>query len=236
MDKKKKKTLLQSTTTSSTLPDFEELLEELKDKVAKAQFKAALSVNQELIKLYWDMGKSIIERQKNEKWGAAVIEKIGKELQKAFPGISGFSRSNIFYMKSFYIAYEKVQQAVGQIEELPIFHIPWGHNVILINKIKNDKERLWYAHMTIEEGWSRRALEDAIKSKYHHRYGKAVTNFKLRLPEPQSSLAQETLKDPYNFDFLTLTDGYKEKELEQGLINHIQQFLIELGQGFALTK
>ena len=149
--------------------------------------------------------------------------------------MAGFSRANLFKMRAFYLSYEKVSQAVRQFGELPIAQIPWGHNVLLITKIKNDKERLWYAHMAIEEGWSRRALEDAIASKYFHRHGKAITNFKDRLPESQSQLAQEVLKDPYNFDFLELANGYKERELEQGLIDHIQQFLIELGQGFAFV-
>ena len=227
-------------TTSNSRKDFiplgyKEFLEDLKEKVKKAQLKAAISVNQELIKLYWDIGRSIVNIQKTDKWGSKVIEKLCKDLQNSFPGISGFSRSNIFHMKSFYLAYEKVQQAAGQFEILPIFRIPWWHNVILITRLKDENQRIWYANMIIQEGWSRNALENMIKSNYFERWGKAITNFDKRLPEPQSHLAQEMLKDPYNFDFIELSDNYREKELEQGLIDHIEKFLLELGQGFAFV-
>ncbi|MEI6242236.1 MAG: PDDEXK nuclease domain-containing protein [Chlamydiota bacterium] len=207
----------------------------LKQKIQEARLSTAICVNQKLIQLYWEIGEVIVENQKTQKWGTRVLESLGYELQKSFPGMAGFSRANLFKMRAFYLGYEKVSQAVRQFKDLPIAQIPWGHNIILITKIKDEKERLWYAHMTIEEGWSRKALEDAIVSKHFHRHGKAITNFKDRLPEPQSQLAQEVLKDPYNFDFLELMDGYKERELEQGLIDHIQQFLIELGQGFAFV-
>ncbi len=215
---------------------FAEVFQELKKKIQEARLSVAVAVNQRLIKLYWEMGKTIFEIQQTQKWGSRDVESLGNELQKAFPGISGFSRSNLFKMRAFYLSYEKVSQTVKQFEELPIAQIPWGHNVILVTKIKDTEERLWYAHMTIEEGWTREALEDAIGSKYFRRHGKAITNFKDRLPEPQSQLAQEILKDPYQFDFLELRNGYKERELEQGLIDHIQQFFIELGQGFAFVS
>lgn len=214
---------------------FAEVFQKLKEKIQQARISASVSVNQNLIKLYWEMGKIIYESQQTKKWGTKAIEILGLELQKSFPGIAGFSRANLFKMRAFYLSYKKVSQPVRQFEELPVSKIPWGHNIILMTKVKNTKERLWYANMMLEEGWSRKALEDAIHSEYFSRHGKAITNFKERLPEPQSDLAQETLKDPYNFDFLELTDGFKEKELEQGLIDHIQQFLIELGQGFAFV-
>ncbi|MFW9872784.1 MAG: YhcG family protein [Candidatus Thorarchaeota archaeon] len=212
---------------------YKDFLSDLKEKIRSSQLKAVVKVNQELIKLYFEIGKKIVKKQSQDKWGSKVIEKLCKDLQNSFPGIKGFSRSNILYMKAFYLAYEKVQQAVGQFEKLPIFRIPWGHNIALITRIKDERRRIWYASMAIQEGWSRSYLEDMIKSKYHERWGKAVTNFKDRLPEPQSIIAQETLKDPYNFDFIELADGYKEKELEQGLIDHIEKFLLELGSGFA---
>ena len=138
-------------------------------------------------------------------------------------------------MSAFYRSYEKIPQAVGQIEELPIFKIPWGHNVILIEKVKDTEARLWYAIKTIENGWSRNALSDWIASDLYKRQGKAINNFAVHLPEHQSRLAQETLKDPYCFDFLTLAEEHLEQELEQGLIDHIQKTLIELGQGFAFV-
>ena len=212
---------------------YKDLLNDLKERIRSSQLKAAVKVNQELIKLYFEIGKKIVKKQSQDKWGSKIIEKLCKDLQNLFPGIKGFSRSNILYMKAFYLAYEKVQQAVGQFEKLPIFRIPWGHNIALITRIKDGKKRLWYAEMIIQEGWSRSYLADVIKSNYYKRWGKAITNFQERLPEPQSNLAQETLKDPYNFDFIELADGYREKELEQGLIDHIEKFLIELGQGFA---
>lgn len=235
MAKKQHSSKANSLLTPSIPFGFTEVFQELKKKIQEARLSAAVAVNQRLIKLYWEMGKTIFEIQKTQKWGSRDVESLGNELQKAFPGISGFSRSNLFKMRTFYLSYEKVSQTVRQFEELPIAQIPWTHNVILVTKIKNTEERLWYAHMIIEEGWTRDALEDAINSKCFHRYGKAITNFKDRLPEPQSQLAQEILKDPYQFDFLELSNGYKERELEQGLIDHIQQFLIELGQGFAFV-
>lgn len=221
MTKKRSSPTAESLSTVSIPRGFAEVFSELKQKIQNARLSAAITVNQRLIKLYWEIGKIIFEIQQTQKWGSRDIESLGNELQKEFPGISGFSRSNLFKMRAFYLSYEKVSQTVKQFEELPVSQIPWGHNVILVTKIKDTKERLWYAHMIIEEGWSREALEDAIASKFFHRHGKAITNFKDRLPEPQSQLAQEVLKDPYQFDFLELRNGYKERELEQG-----QQFSV----------
>jgi predicted nuclease of restriction endonuclease-like (RecB) superfamily len=218
---------------STLIKGYEELLKEVKAKVRSSQLKAAISVNKELIQLYWEIGRAIHVKQEKEGWGANVIEKLAKDLQNAFPGIEGFSRSNIFYMRSFFMVYEKVQQAVGQFENLPIFRIPWGHNVILIQKLKQNEERLWYAEKAIEHGWSRSMLETWIKANLYKREGKALTNFQKTLPAPQSDLAQQTIKDPYLFDFLTLHKDYEEKDLEEGLVAHIQRFLLELGQGFA---
>lgn len=218
---------------SSTITPYSSLVEQLKKKIQHSQLKAALAVNSELIQLYWEIGKAIVEKQEQEGWGAQVIEKLGKDLQNAFPSMQGFSRTNISRMRSFYLTYAIVPQAVGQINTLPMAQIPWGHNVLLIEKVKILEERLWYAKQTIQHGLSRSALEDWIKSKAYKRHGKAITNFKQQLPDPQSRLAQETLKDPYNFDFLTLEQGFRELELEQGLVDHIQKLLLELGKGFA---
>jgi predicted nuclease of restriction endonuclease-like (RecB) superfamily len=214
-------------------PSYHSLLESLKQRVKEAQIKAALSVNSELMRLYWDIGRTIVQKQESEGWGAQVIEKLSQDLQKAFPGIQGFSRANIFMMRAFYLAYEKVLQAVRQFEDLPIARIPWGHNIRLLTQLKSTEERLWYAEQVVEHGLSRAALEDWIKAGTYKRQGKAITNFAQCLPQPQSHLAQEVLRDPYNFDFLTLAAGYKEKELEDGLVLHIQKFLLELGKGFA---
>jgi len=226
MDSKSKK--------SQTISTYVEFFEQLKNRVRLAQLKASLAVNSELIQLYWDIGKSIVEKQEKEGWRAQVIEKLCKDLQSAFPGVQGFSRANIFNMRSFYIAYkDRIQQAVGLNNELPIVKIPWGHNVLIITKIKDEQERLWYIEQIIEHGLSRAALEDWIKSRAYKRHGKAITNFTQQLPDPQSKLAQETLKDPYNFDFLTLDSDFRELELENKLVDNIQKLLLELGKGFA---
>lgn len=219
---------------SQVLPEgYKKLLEDLKLRIRSSQIKAAVRVNEELIKLYWEIGREIVDRQEKEAWGTQVIERLAKDLQTAFPGIGGFSRANVFKMRAFYLAYEKVSQVVRQFEDLPFLRIPWGHNVILLTKVKDEAQRLWYAEQTLVNGWSRESLEDWIKSDLAKRQGKAITNFVEKLPPPQSRLAQETLKDPYNFQFLSLADGYRERELELGLLDHIQKFLLELGQGFA---
>ncbi|MBX9830527.1 PDDEXK nuclease domain-containing protein [Candidatus Babeliales bacterium] len=217
----------------STISNYASFLEQLKNRVSQAQLKASLAANSELIQLYWDLGKSIVEKQEIEGWGAHTIEKLSKDLQNAFPGIQGFSKINFFRMRAFFISYRKVSQPVTLFNELPVAKIPWGHNVLIIIKCKDVQERLWYANQAIAHGLSRAALENWIKSKAYKRHGKAITNFADRLPAPQSQLAHEILKDPYNFDFLTLSEEYREAELEQGLIDNIQKLLLELGKGFA---
>lgn len=233
MIKKKKPTPSKVEKNKVSPKEYTATLSDIKRQVREAQLKASISVNKELIRLYWNIGKTIAEKQEVSGWGSSVIEKLAKDLQNEFPGIGGFSRSNVFNMRSFYLALEKVQPVAGQIHELPFFQIPWSHNIILIQKLDNEKERLWYAQKAIEHGWSKRSLEDWISSDIYRREGKALTNFAAKLPLPQSKLALEMLKDPYNFDFLTLAEDYHEKELEQGLVDHVQKLLIELGHGFA---
>lgn len=213
--------------------DYVQTLADIKTHIKEAQIKAALSANKELLKLYWYMGKTISENQKQSNWKTGDLERLAKDLQNSFPGVAGFSRANIFHIRAFYLAYEKVQQAVRLFEDLPIFQIPWGHNVVIITKLKNIEERLWYAQKTIDDGLSRSALETAIESALYRREGKAITNFKKTLPEPHSGAAQQTLKDPYVFDFLTLTREYDEQDVEHGLIENVQKMLLELGKGFA---
>lgn len=207
----------------------------LKEKIKSSQFKAALSVNREMIKLYWEIGKDIVEKQKQDGWGSKVIERVARDVQNAFPGIEGFSRTNIGRMKAFYLAYSIYPQPVGKLTDLPIFNLPWGHNIALLETLKDVDARLWYANMTISHGWSRYALLDAIKADLYKRQGKAVTNFHAHLPSPQSSLAHDTLKDPYKFDFLELTHDHIERDLEEGLLNHVEKFMREMGQGFSLV-
>ena len=231
------------------------LLADLKARVRAAQLRAAVSVNRELILLYWDIGKIIVEAQKTKGYGKQVVERLAEDLQKEFPGTAGFSPQNVWYMRSFYLAWtkepQKLQQPVGEstskflpqlVGELagsnlpqPVAEIPWGHNLVLLAKLKTPLIRLWYAHKAIEHGWSRAVLTHHIETQLHEREGKAVTNFQRTLPPPQSDLAEQTLKDPYNFDFLTLHSDAHERDLEQGLLDHIQKFLLELGVGFAFV-
>lgn len=222
-----------SDNTKILMHEYAQVLADIKKRVQESQIKAALSVNKEMMQLYWFIGSIITEKQERCGWGTGIIDNLVEDLQKTFPGIKGFSRINIFRMRAFYLAYEKVSQAATQITNLPIFNIPWFHNVVIIHKIKNNEERLWYAQNTITHGWSRSALELHIKSNLYVREGKSVNNFQKTLPAPHSELAQQTLKDPYVFDFLTLHQKHLEKDLEQGLIDHLQKFLLELGQGFA---
>jgi predicted nuclease of restriction endonuclease-like (RecB) superfamily len=231
------------------------LLADLKARVRAAQLRAAVSVNRELILLYWDIGKIIVEAQKTKGYGKQVVERLAEDLQKEFPGTAGFSPQNVWYMRSFYLAWtkepQKLQQPVGEstskflpqlVGELagsnlpqPVAEIPWGHNLVLLAKLKTPLIRLWYAHKAIEHGWSRAVLTHHIETQLHEREGKAVTNFQRTLPPPQSDLAEQTLKDPYNFDFLTIRSDAHERDLEQGLLDHIQKFLLELGVGFAFV-
>jgi len=209
--------------------DYLNWLHEIKTKIKSAQIKAALSANSEMIALYWDLGKSIIEKQEVEKWGSAVVEKLSRDLKREFPEMTGFSRTNLFAMRQFYLFYkdgaEFVPQLVGQI--------PWGHSRLIISKIKNIDEAVFYSHQTIENGWSRDILAMQIESKLYDRQGKSITNFNKTLPKPNSDLAKQTLKDPYRFDFMQLTKDAQEREIELNLMKNITQFLLELGKGFA---
>jgi predicted nuclease of restriction endonuclease-like (RecB) superfamily len=184
---------------------YKKWIEDLKTEIQKSQIKAAITVNHALLELYWRLGKSISEKISIEKWGTSVVEKASKDLRKYFPNQQGFSRSNLFSMRKWYDFYtnsgleiEKVQQLVGQI--------PWGHNVLIITKSKSIEEAIFYINKTVENNWSRTVLAHQIDLDFYNRAGKAITNFKETLPEPQSELANETLKDPYKFDFLTLKE------------------------------
>jgi predicted nuclease of restriction endonuclease-like (RecB) superfamily len=210
--------------------DYGDFLETLKGRVRTAQIKAALSVNRELITLYWEIGREILMRQDHEGWGTHVISRLSSDLRREFPEIKGFSVRNLVYMRTFAEAWAHepiTQQAVAQL--------PWGHNCVLLDKILDTERRLWYANKTIENGWSRNVLTHQIETKLYERQGKALTNFSRTLPPLQSDLANETLKDPYNFDFLTLGDQAHERDLENALLFHIRQFLLELGAGFAFV-
>ncbi|TJW88629.1 MAG: DUF1016 domain-containing protein, partial [Mesorhizobium sp.] len=209
---------------------YASLLAELKERIRTARLKAAVAVNRELILLYWSIGRDILARQTAEGWGARIIDRLAADLRRDFPEMTGLSPRNLKYMRAFAEAFpdeEFVQQVVAQL--------PWGHNVKLVEALKDPTERLWYAHQAIEHGWSRNVLAHQIESQLHRRQGKALTNFARTLPAPQSDLAQELIKDPYSFDFLALGPEMTERELERGLLEHLRALILELGKGFAFV-
>lgn len=222
---------------------YDAFLRDLKERIHAARVRAALAANRELIALYWHIGKSIVERQRSEGWGKSVVDRLAADLQREFPGMEGFSPRNIWRMRSFYLAWTEevgnLSQPVAELngKNLPqlVAEIPWGHNVWLLEKLKDPATRLWYAAKTVEHGWSRNVLSLQIEANLHKRQGRAITNFEQTLPPLQSDLAQQALKDPYVFDFLTLGADAREKELEQGLLDHIQKFMLEMGVGFAFV-
>ena len=207
---------------------YADWLADLKTRIHTAQQRAAQAVNRELVLLYWQIGCDILERQAKQGWGAKVIERLAHDLRTAFPDMKGFSRANLMYMRAFAEAWpvaEIVQQAVGQL--------PWGHNLVLLTRLKNPAMRLAYAQRAIQHGWSRNVMNIHIETRLLEREGQAVTNFESQLPEPQSDLARNTLKDPYLFDFLGVGKEADEREIESAIVQHITRFLLELGAGFA---
>jgi predicted nuclease of restriction endonuclease-like (RecB) superfamily len=211
-------------------PDYAQFLSDLKTQIQAAQTKAVLAVNRELILLYWQIGKKILERQEEAGWGAKVVTQLAKDLRSAFPTMKGLSRTNLLYMRSFAKAYPNeliVQQLAGQL--------PWFHNCVLLDKVKDPSEREWYARACIENGWSRAVLEHQIESQLFERQGKAISNFKQTLPAPQSELAQQLFKDPMNLEFLMLSEEALERDLEQNLLERLKDFMLELGVGFSFV-
>lgn len=215
----------------NTLPiNYPVFLESLKHRIRQAQVKASLAVNRELILLYWQIGKEILARQEQEGWGAKVIERLSHDLRREFPSMKGLSSRNLKYMRAFSETYDdeqKVQQLAAQI--------PWFHNCVLLDKVKDQTEREWYINKTTQHGWSRNILVHHIDSHLYQREGKAMTNFADVLPSPQSDLAQQLIKDPYHLDFVQLTQDARERDLETALVTHIRDFLLELGAGFAFV-
>lgn len=218
-------------TNSLSMPDdYSELLKQLKSRIRTAQLRASLSVNRELVGLYWQIGKEILLRQEASGWGAKIIDQLSADLRREFPRMKGFSSRNLKYMRAFAEAWpdeQFVQQAVAQI--------PWGHNVRLLDKLSSREERTWYIQQTSEHGWSRDVLLHHLETGLFDRQGKAVTNFPSTLPKAQSDLAQQLIKDPYSFEFLALASDARESELQSSLLDHLRQFLIELGVGFAFV-
>ena len=210
--------------------DYKIWINELKNQVRSVQIKAAIAVNSELIKFYWELGKMISEKQEFYSWGEKLIEQISKDLKEEFPDMKGFSTRNIKYIRNFYAFYNN-----SEIRQQLVAQIPWGHNILIYSKSKNIQEATFYIQQTIENNWSRDVLALQIKTNLFDRKGKSITNFKNTLPKPFSDLAEQTLKDPYIFDFLTLSTSVKEKDIENQLINNLKKFLLELGKGFAFV-
>ncbi|MEY3243198.1 MAG: hypothetical protein RIR11_4637 [Bacteroidota bacterium] len=225
------------------------LLGDIKNRIRQAQIKATLSANGEMIAMYWDIGKMIQERQQLKGWSAAVIPRLSKDIRNELPEIKGFSERSIGRMLSFYRHYPILPQAVAKLgndSNLPqplakieiqdlVLQIPWGHHAILIEKVKDISTRFWYMQQTLANGWSRDILALMIKTNLYERQGNAPNNFEHTLPNPHSDLVKQMLKDPYIFDFFTLTERFDERELETELIKHLEKFLLELGAGFAFV-
>lgn len=214
------------TPLTPTHQDYADWLASLKARIHTAQQRATLAVNRELVGLYWQIGRDILARQAEQGWGTKVIDRLAHDLRVAFPDMKGFSPRNLKYMRAFADAWpdaDIVQQAAAQL--------PWGHNLVLLDRLKTPMTRLAYARAAIEHGWSRNMLNIHIETGLLERTGKAVTNFDQHLPAPQSDLAIESLKDPYRFDFLGLSEKAQEREIENALVQHVTDFLLELGAG-----
>ena len=230
--------------------NYREWITQTKELYRKFQIKAASSVNREMLMFFYGLGHDLIELKKNYEWGTHFYAQISKDLQNALPDVKSFSPRNLLYMDQFYRLYPGVEithqidarsgrqithQVDAQLEEI-IFAIPWGHHKLIMDKCKDNRDKaLFFVSKTLENNWSRAVLLNFLDTNLYERQGKAISNFEKTLPAPQSDLAQEMTKDPYNFDFLTMTEGYYEKELKDALMNNISQFLLELGKGFAFV-
>ncbi|MFY7992074.1 MAG: PDDEXK nuclease domain-containing protein [Bacteriovoracaceae bacterium] len=209
---------------------YQEFLGDLKSKIASSRYTAVRAVNTELILLYWDIGNSILQKQETAGWGKKVIQQLSKDLEGAFPDMKGFSERNLDFMRQFAKFWPD-----PQITKQVVSKLPWGHNILLLQRTSSESDRLWYAQKSLENGWSRNILAMQIESNLKARIGSddKTNNFAATLPKPQSDLANNTLKDPYIFDFLSIGQEAHEREIEKSLVDHIQKFLLELGSGFA---
>ena len=209
--------------------DYRQTIAAIKQRIQASQTRAVLAVNTELLNLYWDIGRQLDTWQRERAWGSAVVEQMAQDLQASYPGMKGFSRTSLFAMRQFYAFFSPQFEVVPQ----PVGQMPWGHVRTLLAKVKSVEEVLIYAQACIEQGWSRTVLEWQIAQRFHERAGKTIGNFAQTLPAPQSELVQQSLKDPYVFDFLTLAPQAVERDIENQLVAQITRFLLELGKGFA---
>ena len=211
---------------------YQNFLLELKEQIKTSQVRAIGAVKSEMIILYFNIGKAITQKQKEEGWGAMVIKKLSLDLQNELPKVKGFSERNIKFMHQFYNEY--ADDVKGKLP-VSLLQVSWSHNIILIQKIKDKELRYWYMQRTIEEGWGRDTLIEKIKQEVHKKEGKLISNFKAILPPTNSELVQQSFKDPYLFDFVTMAEPFRERELELNLVKHMEKFLLELGSGFAFV-
>ena len=209
---------------------YPHVLAELKQIVKQARQKAVFAANEQMLKLYWNIGQSVAQQAKENQWGAKIIEKLANDLRSEFPDMKGFSFRNVKYMRQFAEFY-----TISQFGQQAVAQIPWGHHVLIIDKVKDQETALYYIYKTLENGWSRDVLSLQIKSALHLREGKAISNFEQTTLKENTDLISQTFKDPYVFDFLTMSEGFQEKDLENALTEHITKFLLELGAGFAFV-
>jgi predicted nuclease of restriction endonuclease-like (RecB) superfamily len=210
--------------------DYAAWLADLKARIHRERLRVVLASNAVMVLLYWDIGRSILDKQADQGWGSRVIDRLAADLRDAFPEMKGFSPRNLKYMRAFAAAWPD-----RKIVQASLAQLPWYHHIALLEKLDSPEPRLWYAAKTLEHGWSRNILAVQIDTQAHRRHGKAQTNFPATLPQPDSDMAVQVFKDPYLFDFLGTDAPRRETELEQGLVAHIQKFLLELGQGFAFV-
>lgn len=231
-------------------------VKDIKFRFHHSQTQASLKVNQEVLQFYWQLGRDMVQMNIEQRWGEGVMQMLSQDLKEALPEVNGFSPSNLYYIKRFYVTYNQYVEILPQAgvklsensttaflpqvgvktdsDAMALFCIPWTHHKYILDKVKGDaKKGLFFVHKTLENNWSRAMLQNFLDTDLYERHGKAITNFGDTLPTQQSELAGDLLHDPYNFDFLTMTEGYKEKELKQALIDNIVRFLMELGNGFA---
>ena len=214
-----------------TLPaGYAQLLDDISTRISTSQVRAALGISRELVLLYWAIGREILMRQESEGWGTKVIDRLGRDLQARFPRVEGFSPRNLKYMRSLAQAWPDPALVPQRVALLP-----WGHLRLLLDQVKEEEPRQWYLHAALEYGWSRNVLSHMISTRLYERQGKSLTNFRAVLPPGDSDMAEQVLHDPYNFDFLTLTDPVRERALERDLLIHLRDLLLELGRGFAFV-
>ena len=225
--------------------EYIEWLKIIKSRFKSTQIKAAIRVNDELLRFYWSMGKDIVEKQAESRWGTAFFETLSEDLRKMFPGTKGFSTTNLRYMKRYYDMFgeilPQVEAELSGSSNLPqvgaeIYTIPWGHIKVIVDKCKGNPEKaLFFVDEVIKNNWSRAVLLNFLDTNLYERQGKAISNFELTLPEYTGELAQEITKDPYNFDFVAINRNYNERELKDALTEKVMKLLLEMGKGFAFV-